>query len=204
MRRLVPALALAAAIPLLSACGSAGSTPSTSASTGPVTASAASLVLHLPDLESGFAAVPRYTRAISLSDELKGDGPATRAADRAGFRDGYAAFYANGTSDVVLSEVLTYRDESSATTVFHDTTGLKQLQAELHGQLAPAPAGTPGSDPIFITGQISLKGAFAPAYVLGWRHGTVLNVIACWGLGTSTSHLLSLANRQDAHITAAA
>jgi len=207
MPRLLPALALVAVIPLIAGCGSAGSggsTPAREASIAQVQAPAASLVLHLPDLESGFAAVPKYTKPISLRDELKSDAPGTRAADRAGFRDGYAAFYANGTSDAVLSDVLLYRDVASATTVFHDTTGLAKLQAELHGRLAPAPAGTPGSDPIFITGRISLRGAYAPAYVLAWRHDTVINVLACWGLGTSTSHLLSLAHRQDAHITAAA
>ena len=206
MPRLLAVLALVATTPLLAACGGAASSPSTNApapASATIPASAASLVLHLPDLEAGYAAVSKYTRPITLAMELKGDSPSARTADRAGYHDGYGAFYTDAQSDVVMSEALTYKDESSASTVYSDTSGLDKLEAELHAHTATPPAGSPGTGAIFVEGRVSLRGAWAPAYVLAWRHGTVLNVVALWGINASTTHLVSLANRQDTHITAA-
>jgi hypothetical protein len=196
-------LLLTALLP--AACGgaSAGSSQPTSTGNAPITAGAASLVLQLADLESGYVAVAKDTRMIPLSEELKGDAPLTRPVDRAGFRGGYEALYGGARNSGVLSEVLTYKTESSATTVYADTTGLHKLIAQLHGHRDQTPAGAPGTGPILITGTIPVQGLSEPAYVLAWRHSTVLNLVMQWGPDASAAQLVSLAHRQDDHITSA-
>jgi hypothetical protein len=205
MRRPPVTVALVLTALLPSACGGAAAGSSQPASTrnAPITADAASLVLQLADLESGYVPVAKETRIVPLSEELKGDSPSTRPVDRAGFRGGYEALYAGAMNSGVLSEVLTYKTESSATTVYADTTGLHKLIAQLHGRRDHTPSGAPGTDPIMITGSIPVQGSSEPAYLLAWRHSTVLEIVLQWGPDASAAHLVSLANRQDNHIATA-
>lgn len=207
MRRLGFILAVLAAGLLVAGCGSASgsASPPTSSQTqaNPVTAPAASLVLHLPDLESGYIAVPKDTKAIPLSQELQGDRPATRAVERADYRDGYQALYGNSASPTsgVLTEALTYKTIASATTVYSDTTGFDKMVAQLHGHRISAPASAPGTGPILVSGTIPVQGSSEPAYVLAWRHTSVINVLMAWGPDASPTRVVTLANRQDGHIT---
>jgi hypothetical protein len=192
------------------ACGGAGSSSSVpssaQAAAKPVAAPAASLVLHLPDLESGYIAIPKDTKAIPLSQELQGDRAATRAVERADYRDGYQALYGDSQSPTsgVLTEALTYKTIASATTVYADTTGFDKMVVQLHGHRIAAPAAAPGTGPILVSGTIPVKGLSEPAYVLAWRHTSVINVLLAWGPDASPTRVVTLANRQDGHITDAA
>ena len=66
-----PLIALLAVIPLMAACGSSSSSPSTSAVPAGPTADPANLVLHLPDVGLGYITVAADTKKIPLSEEMK-------------------------------------------------------------------------------------------------------------------------------------
>lgn len=209
MSRVHSLVALLAVVPAIAACGSASSspaanatpTPPTTASTHP-TVSPASLVLHLPDLGYGYIPVSAQTKKVSLAEELKSDSAAFRRADRAGYRGGYEALFADATKGGVLSEALEYKNEASAATVYKDLTGINRIMAQLHGKRITIPANAPGVSQVIIKGETLLAGHMRPAYVIGWRHGSVLSVLFTFGKRASEARLIALANLQDKRISA--
>jgi hypothetical protein len=199
--------ALLAVVPVIAACGSASSSPSaTTTPTQPaattVTANPAALVLHLPDLGYGYIAVATQTRTISLAEELKSDSAVSKPAERAGYRGGYTALFADASKSGVLSEALEYKNDSSATTVYKDVTGLNRLAAQIHGTRIKIPAHAPGINQILVKGRTLVAGHMRPAYLISWRHGSVLSLLFTFGRHATQARLIALANHQDNRITA--
>jgi hypothetical protein len=207
MNRSHSLVALLAVVPVIAACGSASSSPSaTKAPTQPTattaTANPAALVLHLPDLGYGYIAVAKDTKKISLAEELKSDSAVSKPADRAGYRGGYRALFGDANEGGVLSEALEYNNDSSAATVYNDVTGLNRIAAQLHGSRITIPAHAPGINQILVKGKTLVAGHMRTAYLISWRHGSVLSLLFTFGQNATQSRLIALANHQDNRITA--
>jgi hypothetical protein len=112
------------------------------------------------------------------------------------------ALFGDGRKDGVLSEAFEYKSDSSAATVYKDVTGLKRLTAQLHGTRIKIPAHAPGVNQILVKGTTLVAGQMRPAYVIAWRHGSVLSVLFTFGQNATQARLIALANHQDNRITA--
>jgi hypothetical protein len=203
-------IALLAVIPMLAACGSssassADSSPTSSApstTTQPtVSAKPANLVLHLPDLGYGYIPVVKDTKKISLAAEIKTDSPASKRADKAGYKGGYTALYANASKGGVSTTTLVYKDEASATTVGNDPGDVKQLTNGPNAHQVAVPANAPGTNRILVALKIPQDGHTIPGYALKWQHGTTLSLLLVFGKHVSLQHVMALANVQDRRIT---
>ena len=141
-----PLIALLAVIPMMAACGSSSSSPSTSAAPAQPTADPANLVLHLPDVGLGYITVAADTKKIPLAQEMKNESPTAKAAERASYQGGYSALFANASKGGVLSEALEYSNESAATTVGNDRMAVKQFTKSLSGHPIAVPSNAPGTN----------------------------------------------------------
>jgi hypothetical protein len=207
MTRQLTLLALLAALPLAAGCGSGGtntpaSAPASARTTTPPRRPApkpASLVLQLSDVGYGYLAAPSQSKPISLREELQSDGPASKAADRAGYLGGYRTLFADGTQDGILPVALIYKPGPYATTVIGDLTGMHRLVRAWHAcACAPLPAAAPGTHRHMYSGLTHEDGVgTVPAYLYFWQHGTVLNELILFGRHTSAERLLALAEKQD-------
>ena len=208
MTRFPTLIALVAALPLVAACGSAASAGTPSSGAPPVSAphrvvAASELVAHMSDLGLGYIAVPTQTGPISRAEELKGDGPAARKADLAGYRSGYRALYADSDKDGVLTSAWEYSKDGYATTVISDRHAIATAAKEIHGTIHAAPSGAPGTHGVLLVGKLTEAGAKVPAYAYAWQHGSTLNLLLYFGVHATPSRLIKIAASQDRRETTA-
>jgi hypothetical protein len=206
MRRSALLLLCALAIPALAGCGgstasSAGTSPSTEAptSTSPprVTDDSRDLVLEADDVGPNFTVVPKGTRRVPLSEELKQESAKARAADRRSYLGGYTATYA-GFQAIIGSEALTYRNAADAGIVFSDQTGLKASLHMLHGHFAPVPRTYPGAHHLLVLGRVAVGGRTWPAAFYAWRDGVHIELVFEIGPHVGAADAVQLARVQAA------
>lgn len=207
MRRSALPLLCALAIPALAGCGGstasgAGTSPSagapTNASPPPVTDDSRDLVLQANDVGPNFTVVPRGTRGVPLSEELKQESAKARAADRRSYLGGYTATYA-GFQAIIGSEALTYRNATDAGIVFSDRTGLRASLHMLHGHFAPVPRGFPGAHHLMVLGRVAVGGRTWPAAFYAWRDGVHIELVFEVGPHVGAADAVQLARVQAAH-----
>ncbi len=196
-----PFIVLLAVIPMMAACGSSSSSPSTNSAPAQPTADPANLVLHLPDVGLGYITVAADTKKIPLAQEMKGESPTAKAAERASYQGGYSALFANSSKGGVLSEALEYSNESAATTVGNDHMAVKQFTKSLHGHPIAVPSNAPGTNGLLVAGQVSQNGHAVPAFAFKWQHGSVIAVLLVFDHHATAKHLIDLANHQDSRIS---
>jgi hypothetical protein len=206
MRRSTLLLLCALVIPALAGCGrstasSAGTSPSTEvpASTAPppVTDDSRDLVLQVNDVGPNFTVVPKGTRRVPLSEELKQESAKARAADRRSYLGGYTATYA-GFQAIIGSEALTYRNPTDAGIVFSDRTGLKASLHMLHGHFARVPRGNPGAHHLMVLGRVAVGGRTWPAAFYAWRDGVHIELVFEVGPDVGAADAVQLARVQAA------
>ena len=77
---------------------------------------------------------------------------------------------------------------------------MRKVTAEMHGRRLDLPANARGTAGILIGGRLPDGGDLQPAYVMTWRHGTVLTMILLFGHHASPAHIVALAEKQDRRI----
>jgi hypothetical protein len=205
VRRIALTLFCALSIPALAGCGSSSSGAPTGSTETPVGAPAPrlvndsrALVLQPDDLGPDFAVVPRQTRRISLSHELKNESVRAKAADRRSYLGGYTATFASHAA-IVVSEALTYRSATDAGVVFSDRAALAYALQEIHGRSVHVPSGYPGDHHLMMLGRIHAGGGELPAAFYGWRDGRHIEGILVVGPNIGRADALQLARVQRAH-----
>ena len=205
MRRIALTLVCVLAVPTLAGCGGSSSGDPTGSTQTPISTpsprlinDSRALVLQPDDLGPDFTVVPRQTKRIPLSHELKNESAAAKAADRRSYLGGYMATYASHAA-IVASEALTYRSATDAGVVFSDRTGLASALQELHGRFVQVPRNYPGEHHLLMLGRIRTAGGGLPAAFYGWRDGRHIEGILVVGPNVGKADALQLARVQVAH-----
>jgi hypothetical protein len=200
---------------LAAGCGSATSSstaPPPAAGGGSVTApetapakvvNPATMVLRRADVGAGYTAVAGQSKRIGLAEELQHESAAAKRADHAAFVGGYKTSWGDRAKlSIILSGVWEYKDESAATIVGNDLTGLKATPQLTVHRIA-VPAGLPGSNRMAFTATIDTGSAKVPAIIVKWQHGRTIDSIFLIGPHSTMPAVVALAKKQDAHVTAA-
>jgi hypothetical protein len=203
-------IALLALVPMVAACGSSSATSAGSSAGASVpettqapmtSAKPANLVLHLQDVGYGYIPVAKDTKKISLAAEIKTDGPAARRADKAGYKGGYTALFANASKGAISTTTLIYKDEASATTVGNDPMSVKQFTSGPNTTRVAVPANAPGTNSLLVKIKVPQEGHTIPAYAFKWQHGATLNLVLVIDKHVTLKGVMALANVQDKRIT---
>jgi hypothetical protein len=204
MRRSALLLLCALALPALSGCGAAGASSTSPSTELPSTTSAPrvvddsrSLVLQAQDLGPNFTVVPRGTKRVPLSEELKEESAKAKAADRRSYLGGYSVTYA-GFQAVVGSEALTYRTSTDAGIVFSDRTGIESGMHEVHGHFVHVPRTDPGAHHLMVLGRVASGGRTWPAAFYAWQDGHHIELVFVVGPNVGGADAVQLARVQAA------
>ena len=162
----------------------------------------ATMVLRRADVGAGYTAVAGQSKPVGLkksSRRVSG----VEACRPCLFIGGYKTSWGDRAKlSIILSGVWEYKDESAATIVGNDLTGLKATPQLTVHRIA-VPTGLPGSNRMAFTATIDTGSAKVPAIIVKWQHGRTVNSIFLIGPHSTMPRRCPLAKKQDAHVTAA-